>query len=71
MPQNIEPLEGAKWAASILNRTTYRIYQLCRADLIPHVRIGRTVFFDPPVFREFIKSGGCRHADEKDAPSGS
>jgi hypothetical protein len=47
-----------------------RVYELARAGIIPCVRLGRTVRFDPERVRELVEGGGqalpggWRHADE-------
>ena len=54
----LNELEDAKWAAQILRCKPHRVYELARRRLIPAVRVGRRVLFDPAQMREFIQSGG-------------
>lgn len=40
-------------------KTTARVYEAARLNLIPCVRIGRQVRFDEDVLREWVQRGGC------------
>lgn len=48
----------AEDVAEIFDMSIDRVYQLARAYIIPSVRIGRQLRFDPIQIDEFIKSGG-------------
>lgn len=51
-------LVTAKAVATRLGISRYRVYELARADEIPHVRLGRSMRFDPNTIEAFINSGG-------------
>jgi excisionase family DNA binding protein len=36
----------------------WQIYDLCRRGLIPHIRLGKAIRFDPVVIAEFVRQGG-------------
>jgi excisionase family DNA binding protein len=52
-------LISAQDAATILNVTPARMYQLARSNLVPAVRLGRSVRFDSVQIESFIKQGGA------------
>jgi excisionase family DNA binding protein len=55
----IPELLTAKPIAKQLNASTSRIYQLVRANQIPHVRLGsRQIRFDPRKIADWIEAGG-------------
>lgn len=39
-----------------------RVYQLAREGVLPCVRLGRTIRFDPAVIQDFIGNGGASFA---------
>lgn len=39
-----------------------RVYELCRTGLIPHIRIGRQIRFDPVRLAEWESAGGSAHS---------
>lgn len=45
-------------AAKRLRVSTWRLYELCRENVIPHVRLGRSVRVDPGALENFIANGG-------------
>lgn len=45
-------------AATRLNLDANSVYRLSREQILPCVRIGRTIRFDPDVLEEWIRSGG-------------
>lgn len=51
-------LRDAKWAAGRLGVRLHRVYELCREDVLPHVRIGRQIRVDPDALEEWIEAGG-------------
>jgi excisionase family DNA binding protein len=53
-----EKLFRADVLAEVLDTSTYRVYEMAREGLIPTVRIGRQVRFDPVAIRQWIESGG-------------
>ena len=44
--------------ASITGIARWRLYELTRAGVIPHVRLGRSVRFDPETVAEWLRAGG-------------
>jgi len=53
-----QKLIKASEVARRLDVKPFRVYELVRGDLIPHVRLGRTVRFDPNKLQSWIDSGG-------------
>jgi hypothetical protein len=54
-------LRDVDWARQRLGqRNRDAIYHWVHKDLVPHVRIGRRVYFDEVELEAFIRSGGCR-----------
>ena len=39
-------------------RSEARAYQMIRANLLPHVRLGRRIYIDPIQWEEFKRNGG-------------
>lgn len=56
-------LMTAPEAAEQLRVSTWRLYELCREGLLPHVRLGRSVRVDPGALDRFIASGGTTDSD--------
>ncbi len=54
----MKPLINAAAVAALLGVSTWRIYELARAGLLPSVRLGRTLRFDPDALRAWIDAGG-------------
>lgn len=57
------PLPGVEYARELLGYPAgkeYRIYDMASRGLIPCVRIGSRVMFDPLQLEEFIRAGGTR-----------
>ena len=50
--------------ATILGLSKSRVYELCRRNILPAVRIGRQVRVDHQEIEEFIRSGGKGLPDE-------
>ena len=48
----------APQAATRLGISLARTYELARHDLLPAVRLGRSIRFDPTTVESFIASGG-------------
>jgi len=44
--------------AAILDVSVARAYELCRENILPHVRLGRQLRVDPDQLQEWIKNGG-------------
>lgn len=51
-------LVGAHEIAELLDVSTQRVYEMARQNLVPHVRLGRIVKFDPERVGEWISAGG-------------
>lgn len=46
----------------------HRIYELCRRNQIPHVRLGRTVRFNATALAEWLNNGGTGYVSpDRDA----
>lgn len=54
----------ADQVAEILNIPKFRVYELCRKNLIPHVRLGRQVRFLESALREWVAAGGSSIRNE-------
>ena len=55
---SIKPLWDTRELAQRLGIHRTRLYALVRKGLIPHVRIGRAIRFDPASIRAWEQSGG-------------
>lgn len=49
-------------AAELLNLSEYQTLVYCREGIIPHVRCGRQIRFDPAAIRKWITEGGAGYA---------
>ena len=49
----------------------WQLLELCRKNLVPHVRLGRRVKFDPDKIEEWIASGGQAQPDAARPASGA
>lgn len=52
------PLQDATKTADLLGVTVQRLYDLVKHGVVPSVRVGRRVMFDPDAIRDWIKAGG-------------
>ena len=57
-------LKNATQLAELLQVTKYRIYELVRQNMIPHVKIGRQIRFSEEKIQEWIDSGGSSLNDK-------
>jgi excisionase family DNA binding protein len=48
----------AREVAQRLDVSEQRVHELARLDLLPCVRLGRSVRFDPLVVEQWVQSGG-------------
>lgn len=56
-------LRDAEWVQYRLDLpSVFRVYDLARRGVIPCVRIGKSVKFDPVTIEEWIRAGGSRRA---------
>lgn len=55
---NSTGLRSISWTAEYLNVPPRTLYAWVKAGLIPHLRIGRRVFFREDSLEEFLSSGG-------------
>lgn len=54
-----EPLRDVHYVCNLLGGVSrHRIYDLVRRDLLPHVRVGRRIYFDRTQLEAFIADGG-------------
>ena len=53
-----KPLRDVDYPISRLGEPEWRIYEMCRKGLIPHVKLGRRYKFDPDKLEHWIESGG-------------
>lgn len=51
-------LREADYAAERLGLTKPAVWKLCRKGVLPHIRIGRKVLFEPTVLEAWIQAGG-------------
>ena len=51
-----EPLVDCREAAVRLDTSPKRIYKMCRAGLLPQIRLGRSVRIQPADLRAFVSS---------------
>jgi excisionase family DNA binding protein len=56
-------LSTANELAPEVNLPTWRLYELARNGLIPHVKVGRSVRFSRPAVAEWIRNGGSAGDD--------
>ena len=54
----IEGLVGADWASAYLRVTKARVYSLCRKEVLPHVKLGRSRRFSPREVIAWAEGGG-------------
>lgn len=54
-----EPLVDVDYASERIGEPPWRIWELCRKHLIPHVRLGRRIKFDPAALERWIEQGGA------------
>lgn len=62
------PMLTAHEVADELRLPLRRVYECVRSGLVPHVRIGKQIRFDPERLREWIDAGG-QSLNEKEHPS--
>jgi len=48
----------AQLVAEYLDLPLWRVYELAREGQIPHIRIGRSLRFDPNAVSAWLKAGG-------------
>lgn len=53
-----KPLQGVEYPVRRTGLPDHRVYELCRKGLIPHVRLGRRIRFDPDQIEVWIREGG-------------
>ena len=58
MNRNRLKLMAVEEVADILGVRVHRVYELARANILPHVRLGRQLRFSPEKINEFIENGG-------------
>lgn len=46
-------------AANVLDIPVWRLYALCRANLLPHARLRRQIRIDPERLKSFMDAGGA------------
>lgn len=51
-------LQGIEYPVERTGLTEWRIYDLCRRGIFPHVRLGRQIRFDPEQVEAWIAAGG-------------
>lgn len=64
----VEPLWDARQVAQRLGIHRTNLYALVRTGLIPHLRIGRSVRFDPQAIRAWERAGGWASPKVKPHP---
>jgi hypothetical protein len=53
-----EPLRDVDYPSQRLGEPEWRIWEMCRKRIIPHVRLGRRYKFDPAKLEAWIEQGG-------------
>ena len=53
-----EKLLTAAHVAALLDVSLPRVYELARVGVIPSVRLGRQLRFDPRLLEEWVRDGG-------------
>ena len=64
MAGELPRLLTAEELAAQIGLSRFRLYELCRGGLIPHVRVGRSIWFDPKAVAEWIAAGGTGKGSE-------
>lgn len=59
----ISKLVSADEVAAVLGVTTARVYEMARQGVLPSVRLGRQIRFDPDRIKAWIDSGGQALSD--------
>lgn len=54
----LSKLVSADEVAEVLGVTAARVYEMARQNILPSVRLGRQIRFDPERIRAWIDSGG-------------
>lgn len=58
---DLKPFLFTEDVAFFLRVSRPRVYEMCRLDLIPHVRMGRHIRFDPVALSAWISEGGTTY----------
>ena len=58
MSASLKKLLTADVVAELLGLTTQALYEAVRKNLIPHIRIGRRLRFDPDAIASWTANGG-------------
>lgn len=53
-----KPLRDVDYPINRLGEPEWRIYEMCRKGLLPHVKLGRRYKFDPDKLEQWIEEGG-------------
>ena len=64
--KSYDTLLNAGDVAGLLGITRFRVYELVRRQLIPCVRLGRSVRFSRAALDRFIEAGGTAHSSDAD-----
>lgn len=57
-PSAPRTLARVNWVVERLGVSRQRVYELTRAGVLPHVRLGRSVRYDPEAVERWIEQGG-------------
>lgn len=57
-----EGLKDVGYVASLVGKPVSSIYDLARRNLIPHIRVGKSVRFDAQKIRDWLEQGGSKVA---------
>lgn len=60
LKRHLPPLMTAEQVSAQTTIPKHRVYELARLDLMPHVRLGRSMRFDPQAVRRWLDEGGTR-----------
>ena len=60
MTSPVQPtqLRGARWLAERFDVQPDTVFRWCRTTKLPHIRVGRSLFFDERAIEAFIAGGG-------------
>ncbi len=55
----MQQLQNINYAIARTGLSKAAVYQKCREEVFPHVRVGRRLLFDPGRLEEWIEKGGA------------
>lgn len=64
----VEPLWRVEQVAEFLRESVQTVYSLARRGIVPSVRVGRSVRFDPAAITAWAAAGGRREPEPPPTP---